>query len=221
MNHKFEFRIRRNPFRRAIRKNIRRTTRQKGSQRTFLKAAQIRKVRRVRHTSVVHYRGIHADTRQLAVADQEGVQRRHGFDGSRPCLGGVGNYAHVDMVHDLAVARLDLRCPNPFSFGEIGRYEEMLVGVLARLNGKSSPMSMTMSGLPNRQPSRKSGVGGRSRGLPSGAPPSTQDLMVSISLSESRASLAKLPKCGSANHGGILRISTASRMDLAHGRADW
>ena len=36
--------------------------------------------------------------------------------------------------------------------------------------------------------------------------------------SRSELSLENLPKWGSANHGGILRISTASRMALAQGR---
>ncbi len=76
-----------------------------------------------------------------------------------------------------------------------------------------------MSGFPCRQPSTKTGAGGKSRELPSGAPPSTQALIVSISLVGSRASFAKLPKWGSANQGGILRDSTDSRIARAHGRA--
>src|SRR6516165_8730483 len=61
-------------------------------------------------------------------------------------------------------------------------------------------------------------AGGASLGLPSGAPPSAHFEIVSISLWFSARSLAKWPTFGSANHGGILRVTTASFMALAHGR---
>src|SRR5690349_19019489 len=60
---------------------------------------------------------------------------------------------------------------------------------------------------------------GISFGSPIGAPPSTQATSVSISLRSSDGLFANLPNCGSANHGGILRLITASLIALAHGRA--
>ena len=136
MNHKFEFRSRRNPLRRAIGKDIGRAAGQKRGQRTFLKAAEVRKFRRIRRTGVVHHGRIHANTRQFAIADQERVQRRHGLDRRRPGRGSVCQHAHVDMMHNLAVARPDLRGANPLAFGEICWHDEMLVGVLAWLDAK-------------------------------------------------------------------------------------
>src|SRR5215510_4613353 len=75
-----------------------------------------------------------------------------------------------------------------------------------------------MSGSPICQPAANFGGGGRSFGLPSGAPPSTQATMASTSFCERRRSLDHWPCAGSACHGGISRRATFSRMDLAHGR---
>ena len=50
---------------------------------------------------------------------------------------------------------------------------------------------------------RKSAAPARPSGSPSFAPPSTHATSVSISSCDSERSLANLPTCGSANHGGI------------------
>ena len=74
------------------------------------------------------------------------------------------------------------------------------------------------SGSPRAQPSVKAGRSGRSAGSPRGAPASTHCAIVSISCSVSRASSLKVPKFGSGNQGGILRVTTLSLMARAHGR---
>src|SRR5262249_41259210 len=83
----------------------------------------------------------------------------------------------------------------------------------------SSGMLSTMSGLPILQSSLKLGCGGRSRGLPSGAPASTHDTIVSMSFWVSWVELENLPNSGSAVHGGMSRLITFSRIDRAHGLA--
>ena len=59
-----------------------------------------------------------------------------------------------------------------------------------------------------------------SLGSPSGAPASTQRTMVAICSSLSERSLANcwMPTVLSRCHGGMLRVTTRSRMDFAHGR---
>src|SRR5215203_638028 len=79
-------------------------------------------------------------------------------------------------------------------------------------------MDNTTSGLPISQVDSNFGADGKSFGLPSFAPPSTQAAMVSISACVSRASFSTCPKCGSACQGGISRVTTFSLMDFAHGR---
>src|SRR2546428_3473556 len=69
------------------------------------------------------------------------------------------------------------------------------------------------------QPFRHVTGTGLSRGSPSGAPPSTQSIMLRISRSLKRLSFANRAWSVSANHGGILRVSTCSLIALAHGRA--
>src|SRR4051812_36151557 len=54
---------------------------------------------------------------------------------------------------------------------------------------------------------------------PSTAPPSTHFTIVSISSGLSERSFENSPCAGSANHGGISRFSTLSRIARAHGRA--
>ena len=78
-------------------------------------------------------------------------------------------------------------------------------------------ISITTSGL-MFHPSRHSMGGGMSFGSPSGAPASTHATSVLTSASVSLRSFAKWPNRGSANHGGIFFVSTASLIDLAHGR---
>src|SRR5580698_8667382 len=56
-------------------------------------------------------------------------------------------------------------------------------------------------------------------GSPSLAPVRTQASMVAISASLRRGSFTKSPTLGSACQGGILRCTTASRMESAQGRA--
>src|SRR4051812_15631464 len=68
-------------------------------------------------------------------------------------------------------------------------------------------------------PSVKVGTLGRSARLPSGAPPSTQAAIVATSASLRLGSLANLPTCGSAPHGGISRATTFCFTARAHGRA--
>src|SRR5215472_8574875 len=75
-----------------------------------------------------------------------------------------------------------------------------------------------MSGWGIVQPSTNCFGAGISLGSPSGEPPSTQLTSVSRSALGSVGLFANLPNCGSANHGGILRWSTASLIALAHGR---
>ena len=62
--------------------------------------------------------------------------------------------------------------------------------------------------------------GGMSAGLPRGAPLSTQRAMVSISAS--LRDLSSLNSCTpmflSMYHGGMVRVTTFSRIDRAHGR---
>jgi hypothetical protein len=60
--------------------------------------------------------------------------------------------------------------------------------------------------------------GGASFGSPSGAPASAHFAIVSTSICESERSLANGPCAGSANHGGICRLSTLAFIDRAHGR---
>src|SRR5581483_4492377 len=79
-------------------------------------------------------------------------------------------------------------------------------------------ISITTSGL-MFHPSRHSIGGGMSFGSPSGAPASTHAASVLTSVSVSLRSFAKCPNRGSANHGGIFLVNTASLMDFAHGRA--
>src|SRR6516165_835543 len=59
---------------------------------------------------------------------------------------------------------------------------------------------------------------GASRWSPSGAPKSAHLAKVSISVLPSDRSFVKCPWSGSANHGGIFRINTASLIAFAQGR---
>ena len=68
MHHELKLSAGRNPFGRAFRKYIWRAAGKKRSQRPFLKTFQVRQVRQVRGTGVVHNGGIGADARQLAFA---------------------------------------------------------------------------------------------------------------------------------------------------------
>src|SRR5215475_418833 len=79
-------------------------------------------------------------------------------------------------------------------------------------------MLSTRSGFPMPHPSTNFGAGGKSFAAPSIAPPSTQVVIVSISVWVRRWSFWNWPCCGSACQGGIIRLATFSRMDLAHGR---
>ena len=65
-----------------------------------------------------------------------------------------------------------------------------------------------------------SSAGGRSAGLPCGAPASTQAPIVSISRSLSDGSSLKcwMPMFLSMNQGGISRAVVRLRIDRAHGR---
>ena len=62
-----------------------------------------------------------------------------------------------------------------------------------------------------------------SAGLPRGAPASTHAEIVAISASVSDRSSLKCctPTVLSMNQGGILRVTTLSRIERAHGRASW
>ena len=71
---------------------------------------------------------------------------------------------------------------------------------------------------PSAQLSENAGGSGRSAGSPSGAPASTQAVMVSISSWFSRRSFSHAPYCGSANQGGISPDTTLSLMARAQGR---
>src|SRR5215475_15615505 len=82
----------------------------------------------------------------------------------------------------------------------------------------SAGIESTTSGLPICQPSVYFGLGGKSFGSPSFAPSSTQAATVSISFCERRGLLENSPCAGSANQGGIARVTTFSRMALAQGR---
>src|SRR5271170_5085639 len=86
--------------------------------------------------------------------------------------------------------------------------------------GTSYAFSMvkTWSGWPISQPSMKFGTGGRSLGLPSGAPLEAQRISVSFSASVSRRSFEKIPRGWVACHGGIWPSATFSLMDFAQGR---
>src|SRR5436309_2168807 len=65
--------------------------------------------------------------------------------------------------------------------------------------------------------------GGMSAGLPIGAPPSAQRAIVSISSSVSDGSFWNflMPTVRSIYQGGISRLETLVRIDLAHGRTSW
>ena len=79
-------------------------------------------------------------------------------------------------------------------------------------------MESTTSGCRSFQPAGQESGGGASRAEPSGAPASTQASMAASSAGLRDGSLANSPNRGSANHGGILRSLTASRIAFAHGR---
>src|SRR5262249_37907878 len=82
----------------------------------------------------------------------------------------------------------------------------------------SGPLT-TMSGL-ICQPSAGHAIGGgASAGSPCGAPASAHVAVVSISRVESDPSLANCPGVGSANQGGVWRLSTFALIDRAQGRA--
>jgi hypothetical protein len=84
---------------------------------------------------------------------------------------------------------------------------------------KGASISKIASGSPIVQPSTKAGSFGRSLLSPLGAPPSTHARIVAISLSDKRGSFLKTPCSASAPHGGMVRVATRLRIDLAHGRA--
>src|SRR5215470_9451066 len=84
---------------------------------------------------------------------------------------------------------------------------------------KGSTISKIKSGLPIAQPSVNCGTFGKSALLPSGAPPSTQSLIVATSASLKLGSFENLPTAGSAPHGGISRATTFCLTARAHGRA--
>src|ERR1044071_7201773 len=77
--------------------------------------------------------------------------------------------------------------------------------------------STTTSGWIDHPSGHRTGAGA-SAALPSGAPASTQRLIVSISRRLSERSLEYGPNCGSANHGGMRRVATAIFIARAHGR---
>src|SRR5579863_6623468 len=79
-------------------------------------------------------------------------------------------------------------------------------------------MDSTTSGFPIRHPSTQSICLGASLEFPAGAPASTQLFKTSTSDCVKVRSLENLPKCGSANHGGIFFVSIACLMAFAHGR---
>src|SRR5579862_6037075 len=68
------------------------------------------------------------------------------------------------------------------------------------------------------QPSFHTTGGGALLGSPSGAPASTQETILRICSAVRRRSLEKCPCCGSANHGGIVPVATATLIAFAHGR---
>src|SRR5262249_26519586 len=83
----------------------------------------------------------------------------------------------------------------------------------------SSVNDKTTSGWPNFHPvSLNFGAAGKSDEVPSFAPPSTQPRIVAICCSDNLGSLRNSPWFGSAYQGGISRLTTFSRIDLAHGR---
>src|SRR5258706_6921633 len=84
--------------------------------------------------------------------------------------------------------------------------------------GNADGISTTMSGL-IRHPSGKVFAGGLSFASPSGAPLSAHVEIMAISCEVRRRSLVKCPYFGSANHGGIICVTTAALSALAHGRA--
>src|SRR6185369_4153103 len=84
--------------------------------------------------------------------------------------------------------------------------------------GKGFGSWKTTSGLGILQPSTNCFGAGISLGSPRGAPASAQAARVLISLSDIEASFENVPKCGSANHGGIFFCSTAALIAFAHGR---
>src|SRR4051794_27629159 len=79
------------------------------------------------------------------------------------------------------------------------------------------------SGLPmcHLFKSSKVAAGGRSAGLPSGAPAETHETIVPISSSERDGSSLNFwtPIVLSMNHGGISRLATLFWIDFAQGRA--
>src|SRR5690242_13014220 len=85
---------------------------------------------------------------------------------------------------------------------------------------------ITRSGWPSSLAAFHSSAAGHVLGagisfiLPSGAPSSTQRVMVSICACESDISFLNFltPTVGSMCHGGIWRVTTRSRMALAQGR---
>src|SRR5499427_9504026 len=79
-------------------------------------------------------------------------------------------------------------------------------------------ISTTRSGLPICQPSVNAGNGGSCDGSPWRASASTHLTIVSICACVRLRSFLNAPCEGSANHGGIVRELTLSRIARAHGR---
>src|SRR5437867_6588295 len=87
-----------------------------------------------------------------------------------------------------------------------------------RAGTRNSGPVTTTSGLICHPSAGHSTGGGASFGSPCGAPASAHFTIVSMSACLSERSLANTPCCGSANHGGIWRLSTLALMARAQGR---
>src|SRR5664279_5245419 len=83
---------------------------------------------------------------------------------------------------------------------------------------KGFGISTTTSGDGMVHPLGHFGFAGAPVGMPSSEPESTQDWIVLISADARDALFANSRELDSSNHGGILRVVTASRIPAAHGR---
>src|SRR5262249_40578116 len=122
-------------------------------------------------------------------------------------------------MDDFAIARSRLDGLDVTVFSEAGRNLEVLIFIRpGGFDSVSFRHAQHQIRLPDAHPSTNFGAGGKSFAAPSIAPPSTQAVIVSISVWVRRRSFWNWPSCGSACQGGITRLATFSRMDLAHGR---
>jgi hypothetical protein len=121
-----------NPLGGAFGKHVWGTAGEKGGQAALLEASQEGEIGGVRGAGVVDDRGVLADAAQLSLTQEVVGQRGHVLGGGGLHFGEVVlDEQDVYVVDDLAVAGADLGGADPAAFGEVGRDDEVVVGVLA------------------------------------------------------------------------------------------